>query len=122
MIVGVVVLLLLAALFIIRWYKKRKLRERPGEIPLELLKDFIEAEKRIREANGSITPYQVLWEIARERSGNKIDNINKQIQERIENKVEVINKPAQEIKQEQIETKVIEDKPKKKPKVNWEEF
>lgn len=78
MIIGVILLLAIIIWFILRWIKKRKqnklLLDAKTGLPLDVINDFNEAERRLKENKENGNPYKILWEIARERgskSGNK---------------------------------------------------
>jgi hypothetical protein len=69
-VIGVILLVIIGIWLLLRLIKKRKLTKLDG-VPPEMLDIFNEAEKRIQKggtANNGITPYQILWEIARERN------------------------------------------------------
>lgn len=97
--------------FFFRWRRKRKekklLLDKATGIPLETLDIFNEAERRMKEEGSSKTPYQIMWDIARERnriptsSTGRINDISKE---------KFIPQSAQP-------KEII-----KKKKIQWEEF
>lgn len=56
------------ALYLIR-RKIKKQVEIAENIPQEFINDFLEVERRLKESNGERNPHTILWEFAREKSG-----------------------------------------------------
>lgn len=76
--IGICLILLIAigVWFFLRYRKKKKIESQlANNIPQEVLEDFQEAERRIKTgAMDGKTPYNILWDIARER--NRKYNLN----------------------------------------------
>ena len=52
----------------IKWKKKQIMKNRmSNQIPANVLADFEEAERRIKNTNGNKDPYTILWEIGKDR-------------------------------------------------------
>jgi hypothetical protein len=79
--VGIILLLVIAIWLLLRFLKKRKqkklLIDAKTGFPLDVLSDFNEAERRIKEnreedkdAQGNISPQRIMWNMAIERNNN----------------------------------------------------
>jgi hypothetical protein len=55
--------------------RKKQIRLEGGDIPKEVMEDFILAEKNFKEARGKVSPHTVLFEIAKSKlkGGNEIN-------------------------------------------------
>jgi hypothetical protein len=119
-----------------RYLKKRKAKkQREGKIPQETLDDFETIERRYKEANGNTTPYETLWQYARERSerrdrattafsGQAEDARAGRRTEPVQAADEDIRRDREPIERRsvQVQSDIDNPKNKRKPKLNWEDF
>jgi len=110
LIVGIIVLvfLILIGMVVIlkKKLKKAQLAKQIGsQIPLEVMEDFVECEKKLLESNGEEDPIKIMWDVmhqraAREKDGRIIRNRNEltEIAERAQNQ-----NTAQQIVQPQVQ-------------------
>jgi len=140
-IVGIILLLLIAIWFVRRYIKKRKARrvllDKETGIPLETLEIFNEAERRLKEKGGinqdgnNPTPYEILWEIARERSRSSTGNtgviqdtgVGRTIPANVTGDSNLQRDRELETRRSfQIQSDIDIAKDKRKPKTNWANF
>ena len=80
--VAIIIILSVLALVIFVWLviriikKRRAKKGKMKEIPAEVLKDFETAEKMIEQNRGNMTPYEIMWEIAKSRNNERRINQN----------------------------------------------
>lgn len=54
---------------LIRGIRRRKAKGKPSEqVPQDITEDLEYCERRLKETNGTATPQQILWELARRRT------------------------------------------------------
>ena len=85
-VLAVIVGLFFAVKYLRRYLaRKKQIRLEGGDIPKEVMEDFIEAEKNFKAGKGKISPHTVLFEIAKSKmkGGNEI-NGNETIETRDE--------------------------------------
>lgn len=73
--IGGVLLIIIAILFMIRInHQRKKKKQLANTIPTQILEDFEEAERRFKLENkdGNGNPYKILWDIWRERNPDAI--------------------------------------------------
>jgi hypothetical protein len=73
MTIGGTLLFGIAIWFLLRYIRKKK-QSKTTNIPEDMMEIFNEAERRIKnggEKQNGTTPYQILWEIARERNRSR---------------------------------------------------
>jgi len=66
-----VVLLIIVGFFLIRGRKKKK--QVRQEIESDILGDLEWCERRVKETKGTLTPQQILWELAKHKSALSVD-------------------------------------------------
>ena len=137
MVVGAILLLAIVIWFLLRVIKKRKKEKQTiAGIPDDILSDFVEAEKRIKGGEADGNPYQILWEVARERNRNfqeaRPDTTTGQIQspgvgETIDNSKPTDgnlqgDREPEQGRSIQIQSDIEHAKDKRNPKRNWAKF
>jgi hypothetical protein len=65
---GVVLIAVIVFAFIFLRKRIKKNKAVKETIPIDILEDFNEAERRLKESNGEEDPIMILWEIAKKRS------------------------------------------------------
>jgi hypothetical protein len=61
---------------LLRMYKKHKIKvKKESQIPQEVLDDFQELERRIKQSDGRQTAQEIIWQYTREREQRKLNNI-----------------------------------------------
>lgn len=135
-VIGIIVALVIA-LILARWYYKRRKRLKYSQIPLEMLEDFEIAERRLKEdKDGKTNPHKILWEIARRREQRGRDVYHAEIaasqrdkaeygevtgREQADGYAELSDEPQ---RREPVQAGVVKaDRTvKRKPKRNWAKF